>query len=172
MNQQPTARRAVHLAQDPLHRGRFGSLLHLGEGGVVLLKAVLACEIARQRWHQRQVHRPRDALCRSFEKTAQSQIVLGAVAHQDALFREQGLSDRLFLSKGRRTFPALHRLKRQLVDANVVITDHVVEDVLACADALIRQDKSGQPHEAVAEQRRCQHTVAVGPLKRWPWALH
>ena len=52
----------VDPAEDPLQRGVLGRILHLVECRLLLLEAVRAGQIARQRRHQRDVHGPGDAI--------------------------------------------------------------------------------------------------------------
>ena len=139
---QDAQRALVQRAQDPLERGVLRALVHLGEGRMVLLEAVAASEVAGERGHQGDLHGLRLALGGPVEERAQIRVILRARAHQEA-FLEQHLV-RLALGGVRRAAPArpaLQRVGRGVVDADVMIGEDAVEHVLAGSDVAVRDDE-------------------------------
>ena len=152
-------RALVDRPQDPFERGLLDARLHLGEGGMLLLEAVGASQVARQRGHQRDMHRVGDSLGGALEERAQVRVVFRARADQEHFLEQRFLH--LALGRVRRTAtarPALHRIQDVGVDADVVIGEDAVEHVLAGSHVAVGDHESRQQHAALL---RNENAIAI-----------
>ena len=140
----------------------LGPVLHFRERRLLLLEAVGTRQIARERRHQRDVHRVGDAVGGPVEVRADVHVVFGARRDEETVVDEYLLRVAL-VGVGRRATrnPSVDRLESCGVDPHVSIVQDAVEDVLAGFHVVVRDDEPRQLHARAGSQRRCQSRASV-----------